>query len=333
MKRYVCLYTSKRRRGYVEDVSYSSDGSRIVSCNSRSLYGSTIDVWTSDLEHIRGFDDHEYSVYNIAFVPGYNDRFAARSVEVKIMDMKTNTWTGFGFGSIDHMTIPPDGATFATCTTNNSEINIWNLESGACVKTLSVNRPMKTGYSPDGSMIASGSRSGEVRVWDTTTWECLAEFIGEQTDFIQSITFSPDNTQLTSGSSDRTIIMRPAPYAHERIQTSYNTIHQHICTDLTKLVMHYIFKFLLLLDNRIDDVVVLADIVVVKLESVLCEVVRQVVVGVLVTSEVRIDVDSISNLFDDSSVTNGVIDEITSVRKLLVRFQKRRNSKRLSSEW
>ena len=58
-------------------------------------------------------------------------------------------------------------------------------------------------YSPMGDCLVSGSRSGELYVWDTHQWEKRHELKGH-TDDITSVAFHPDGKQLVTVSRDRT---------------------------------------------------------------------------------------------------------------------------------
>ena len=61
-------------------------------------------------------------------------------------------------------------------------------------------------FSPDGNLLAGCSRGcNEVRVWDSSTWELKFELKGHSNNRIESVTFSPDGSQLASGGCDGSV--------------------------------------------------------------------------------------------------------------------------------
>src|SRR5262249_2870971 len=61
-------------------------------------------------------------------------------------------------------------------------------------------------WSPDGRQLASGSLTGTIKVWDTTTGEPITTLSGHGAR-VDSLAWSPDGRRLVSGSYDRTVKM------------------------------------------------------------------------------------------------------------------------------
>ncbi|KAG1867062.1 WD40-repeat-containing domain protein, partial [Suillus tomentosus] len=53
--------------------------------------------------------------------------------------------------------------------------------------------------------IASGSSDNTVRLWDAATGEPVGEPLEGHTDWVWSVSFSPDGTRIVSGSGDKTV--------------------------------------------------------------------------------------------------------------------------------
>ena len=59
-------------------------------------------------------------------------------------------------------------------------------------------------FSPDGTILASGSQDSTIKLWDVATKTNIATLSGHNNE-VNTVSFSPDGTILASGSQDRTI--------------------------------------------------------------------------------------------------------------------------------
>jgi WD40 repeat protein len=65
-------------------------------------------------------------------------------------------------------------------------------------------RVRSVSFSPDGSLLASGSKDKTIKLWRVSDGSLVRTLTGH-TDWVMSVSFSPDGSLLASGSVDKTI--------------------------------------------------------------------------------------------------------------------------------
>ncbi len=84
-------------------------------------------------------------------------------------------------------------------------IHVWNLNNWefleGSVKDVWIN---SIAFSPDRSLLATGSKDNVLRIWNAKTMGLLHSFVGHRLP-VKSVAFSPDGLLLASGSSDKTV--------------------------------------------------------------------------------------------------------------------------------
>jgi len=94
-----------------------------------------------------------------------------------------------------------------TALKNQTMFNLGKIVNGVRVKNRlegHESRVWSVSFSPDGTLLASGSWDNTIKLWNADDGRELATLHGHS-DRVYSVTFSPDGTLLASGSADKTI--------------------------------------------------------------------------------------------------------------------------------
>ena len=123
--------------------------------------------------------------------------------DIIIFDALTGSQTAVLSGHTKHvhsLVFSSDG-TFLVSGSRDKTIKLWDVQTGGVVKTLHghTEAVLSVSISADNSIIASGSSDQTIRLWTVETGDC--HIIGGHKNWINTVTFSPKNSQLLMSSS------------------------------------------------------------------------------------------------------------------------------------
>jgi WD40 repeat protein len=100
------------------------------------------------------------------------------------------------------VSVSPDGR-LAVSGSRGNTLQVWDLESGACLRTLEGHKDQvsSVSMSPDGRRAVSASWDNTLRVWDLRSGACLYTLEGHR-DRVQSVSMTPDGRRAVSASWD-----------------------------------------------------------------------------------------------------------------------------------
>lgn len=104
-----------------------------------------------------------------------------------------------GVSSRPFLALAPDNRTLATVSPVGFGVRLWDLEANRELRVLSghADHIFSAAFSPDGTVLATGSPDQTIKLWDVATGELLKTFAG-QGDEVVAVAFSPDGKQLAS---------------------------------------------------------------------------------------------------------------------------------------
>ncbi len=199
------LLTLKGHTNHVTSVSFSADGSRIVTSSN----DQTAKVWdaktgaeTLTLKgHAGNVTSASFSIDGSLIVTGSSDKTA------KVWDAKTGTAVFTLKGHTDSVlsaSFSPDGSRIVTGGEDNTA-KVWDAKTGTAVLALEghTNYVNSASFSADGSRIVTGSGDKTAKVWNAKTGAELLTLEGHK-DSVLSASFSVDGSRIVTGSYDNT---------------------------------------------------------------------------------------------------------------------------------
>lgn len=222
------LITSPHELGYSRSVSFSRDGTRIVTCGD----DRRAKIWDANNGNkLLTLYGHTDNVSNAEFSPdGTRLITVSWDRQIKVWDAATGqelfTLVGHN-GVIGSVSFSPDGQQIVTAS-DDKTAKVWNISPSRELLTL-VNGPIilspsgaKLAYSPDGKLLASANADPKPNVWDVTTGKLLFSLIGH-TGNVKRITFNSDGTRLATVSEDGTAMIWDAKSGKKLMTLSGHT--------------------------------------------------------------------------------------------------------------
>jgi WD40 repeat protein len=119
-------------------------------------------------------------------------------------------------------TLAQDGRTLFVGGGDRGTIRLFNLETGACLRTISGHEGgvASLALSPDGKLLASGGYK-DIHLWDAPTGRHLRRL---RSGAVRTLAFSPDGTRLISGGQDhdRTVRVFDVKTGKEMLRTLWH---------------------------------------------------------------------------------------------------------------
>jgi RNA polymerase sigma factor (sigma-70 family) len=232
----------------IVSVRLSADGKTMA---SGSWYDKTLRIWDVDTGKQRRLIPLEQNWPCAAVLSpdgktvaagGFNGGLGGSGGRVFVWDTAT--------GEVRHeLTTPyhlvstvafsPDGKRLAAAGGGGPVCLIWDAATGKDIQTIGEgkNTTQHISFSPDGRTLAVGSLDGAVSLWEVSTGQKRAEFIGH-TGTVHALAFSDDGRRVASGSDDTTILVwNVTGLLRERSSISAMTVREldDLWTNLTRL--------------------------------------------------------------------------------------------------
>jgi WD40 repeat protein/serine/threonine protein kinase len=192
--------------GQMIDVRFSPDGRLLGALHKDGRIG-LVDLATERQQRV--LTALANSVL-LAFTPdGQHIASMSRDGTVQLQELTTGevVWAARvapNFGN--RITFNPDGRMMALAGIN--AIRLLETRTGKLIRAMQDERyrlgASELAFSPRGTTVATGSRSGTVLLWDVASGALTRELEGH-TDATYGVSFSPDGALLASGSFDRSV--------------------------------------------------------------------------------------------------------------------------------
>jgi WD40 repeat protein len=202
---------------------FTNAGSKLI-YSTGNMY--VFDMTTHDQTNLLGFDSPLMELFNsegIAQLTPDAKLYAVEQVDggpVHVIDVEAGTELksldrsdpdSYYFAS---MAISSDGKWLAAADDTSAIIEVWNVETGEALPTITGHKPPEgatasgvygMAFNPDSSLLASASYDGTVRIWNPADGTQLVSLPTSDPNGSGVVVWSPDGSMLASANLDGTV--------------------------------------------------------------------------------------------------------------------------------
>ena len=204
----------------VTSIAFSGDGLFLVSGSE----DDTLRIWDvasgKTVRATAAFTHGVSGVHSVSYSPDGRTVVVASGTQVKLFETATSKLLRAFETHESHTSRGPQGIQRTICCGSEARsavfspngelivsghedgtVKLWNVKTGKLVRIIKSRSDVRSvAFSPDGKLIASGNRddNGRIELWSARTGRLVRRF-GEQSDYVESLAFSPDSTRLVSG--------------------------------------------------------------------------------------------------------------------------------------
>lgn len=203
----------------VSSVRFSPDG-RFVAASSHD--SSLVMLWDArSRRRLATLDGHDRPVQYVVFSPDARTLATSSYIDgtTRLWSVRTHEQLASFDAGAGWTAFSPDGRTLVTGGFQSSSVHLLDARTHRRLATLdAVNRMIHSAaFSPDGSILATASGDGKLRLWDISRRRLTATLTGH-TDMAQSVSFTPDGKTLVSSGRDGAVVLWDA-HTHRRLAT------------------------------------------------------------------------------------------------------------------
>jgi WD40 repeat protein/tetratricopeptide (TPR) repeat protein len=215
------LFELKGHTGGVSSVSFSSDGTRVVTTGDDFGMPDEVKVWDAGvggppLLELQG----NMGTYRTASISPDGKRIVTGREDgtATVMDAQTGAvlleLKGYTRAAQDAIqftrgvlsaAFSPDGTRIVTAGgfRTQGEVTLWDARTGAVLLDLRghTSLVMSAAFSPDGMRIVTGSMDGTIKTWDARTGMPRLALTGRHGD-VTCVSISPDGTRIVTGGGE-----------------------------------------------------------------------------------------------------------------------------------